>query len=223
MHLTILSDKIPTLTDAQFRHEFRVVYAEQTKSIAQTLGIIHEYMQGLALTTANKSPLDQAILDWLEEGSAYRSFARLTWPSLEIMWGSLTTEGYHRSAGDHIFAQPVRIFLTELMDTMAAEETTKNVDHNANDIIRVIIPIICSGDVGELRDDLGFEARWDEHALFVRSTGVTYSCYRTIDVSHDSLVRIFEGTPYDHLLVVSRGGYEELVFPSHNAAKAFFS
>jgi hypothetical protein len=51
MHLTILSRKLPTLTNSQFRHEFQVVHAEKTKSIAQNLGIIHQYEQGLALPT----------------------------------------------------------------------------------------------------------------------------------------------------------------------------
>ncbi|KAL4733734.1 hypothetical protein BDV11DRAFT_175409 [Aspergillus similis] len=222
MHLTILSDKIPTLTDAQFRHEFQVVHAEQTKSIAQSLGIIHEYVQGLALTTVNKPPLDRAALDPLKEGSPYQSFARLTWPSLEVMQGSFTTDGYRRSAGGHIFAQPFRIFLTEPVNTMAAQQSVEAVETSANEKIRVIIPIVRSGDVTEPGDDAEFEARWAEHALFVASIGVEYSRHRTIAVSQDSLVRIFDGTPFDHRLVVSRGGYDELVFPSHNAAEAFF-
>lgn len=117
MQLTILYRKIPMLTDAQFRHEFRAVHAEQTKSIAQNLGIIHQYEQGLALPALGQSSLERTALLPLEEAPHYNAFARLTWPRLEVMQGSFTTEDYRQTAGKHIFAAPLKIFLTETLGT----------------------------------------------------------------------------------------------------------
>ncbi|KAJ5702864.1 hypothetical protein N7488_010412 [Penicillium malachiteum] len=107
MHLTILSDKLPHMTAADFTHEFRVVNASETRSVATNLGIILQYIQGLALSTLNKPGLSNLPL---EEGGQYQSFARLTWPSIEVMQGSFSTDDYRRSAGKHIFATPFRIF-----------------------------------------------------------------------------------------------------------------
>ncbi|KAL2820610.1 hypothetical protein BJX63DRAFT_427936 [Aspergillus granulosus] len=221
MHLTILSHKIATLTDAQFLHEFQVIHAEQTKAIAQNLGIIHEYEQGLALPILNQPGLDQTSLFPIKEAPNYQAFARLTWPSLEVMQGSFTTDDYRRSAGEHIFAQPFQIFLTEALGPHGTRDMAKVAGSIEDDTIRVIVPIH-SRLADEASDGFNFEEIWDEHASFFRSTGVAYTRHRSLQFSPDRLVRIFDQTQFDHRLVVSRGGYEEFAFGSRAAAEDFF-
>lgn len=51
MQFTIVSDKLPTLSEEQFAYEFRVVHARETRTMAINLGIIQKYVQGLALPT----------------------------------------------------------------------------------------------------------------------------------------------------------------------------
>ncbi|KAJ5993768.1 hypothetical protein N7451_009492 [Penicillium sp. IBT 35674x] len=219
MHLTILSRRIPALNEAQFRHEFRVVHAEQTISIAQNLGIIHQYEQGLALQTLKQSSLDRSALLPLEEAPKYDAFARLTWPRLEVMQGSFTTEDYRRTAGEHVFAEPFQIFLTEPLSTEATRQIAKD-SVSEEDIIRVIIPIQHSAN--GVVSDTEFEERWNQHASFISSTGAAYTRHRSLDISPDQLARIFDQTQFDYRLVVARGGYEELLFHSRAPAEKFF-
>ncbi|CEL04586.1 hypothetical protein ASPCAL05714 [Aspergillus calidoustus] len=221
MQFTILSRKVPTLNDTQFRHEFQVVHAEQTKAIARNLGIIHEYEQGLALATLDQPELQQAALFPTRETPNYQAFARLTWPSLEVMEGSFTTEDYRRSAGEHIFAQPFWIFLTQPLGQDGARNLVKAAGSSEGDNIRVIIPIqprlADGGDNGS-----HFEEQWDEHASFVRSTGVAYTRHRSLQLPPDRLAQIFDQTQFDHRLVMIEGGYEEFAFGSRVAAEDFF-
>ncbi|KAJ6032505.1 hypothetical protein N7540_003237 [Penicillium herquei] len=211
MHLTILSRKISTLDNAQFRHEFQIVHAEQTKDIARNLGIIHEYEQGLALETLDQPKLQQAVVSPMKETHDYEAFARLTWPTLEVMQGSFTTEDYRRSAGKHIFAEPFMIFLTLPLGDDGAQNMTKVAGNGKDDNIRVIVPIQpCQQDRA---DDSSFlDERWDKHASFVRSTGAAYTRHRILEVSPDRLAQIFNQTQFDHRLVVTQGGYEEFAF-----------
>jgi hypothetical protein len=207
------------LTNAQFCHEFRVVHAEQTNSIAQNLGIIHQYEQGLALPTLEQPSLERTAFFPLEEARNYDAFARLNWPRLEVMQGSFTTEDYRRTAGEHIFAAPFKIFLTEMMDAEGTRQMARDLG-SKEDIIRVIVPIqpLANG-VGK---QANFEESWDEHAFFVQSTGAAYTRFRSLKVTPDRLVRIFDQTQFDHRLVVGQGGYEEFLFDSPAAAERFF-
>lgn len=221
MHFTILSRKIPTLTDVQFRHEFEVVHAEQTKAIAQNLGIIHEYEQGLALETLDQTKMCEDVLGPIKESSNHQAFARLVWPSLEVMEGSFTTEDYRRSAGEHIFAQPFQIFLTQPLGHDGARGVTKTTGSIEGDNFRVIVPIQpCHANRGG--DDSHFEERWGDHASFIRSTGVAYTRHGSLQLSPDRLVQIFDQTQFDHQLVTVQGGYEEFAFGSRVAAEEFF-
>lgn len=221
MDLTILSRKIPTLTDAQFCHEFQVVHAEQTKTIARNLGIIHRYEQGLALEFLDQPRLQHAVLFNIRETPIYHSFARLSWPSLEVMQGSFTTDDYRRSAGEHIFAQPFQIFLTEPLGHDMARNIAKVAGRSEGDTIRVIVPIQ-PHPIDGVDDGSRFEECWDEHASFVRSTGALYSRHRSLQLLPDRLARIFDQTQFDHRLVMTQGGYEEFVFRSPGAVEDFF-
>ncbi|OOQ91058.1 hypothetical protein PEBR_02313 [Penicillium brasilianum] len=221
MHLTILSRKLPTLTNAQFRHEFQVVHSEQTTAIAQNMGIIHQYEQGLALSTLDQPRLEQSALSPMEEAPDYQAFARLTWPSLEVMQGSFSTEDYRRSAGEHIFAEPFRIFLTEPLGNGGIGQIAKDRGSSEGSTIRLIVPIQPSPvDAADTETD--FEKRWDEHATFIRSISGGYVRHRSLNVSSLRLEQIFDQTQFDPRIVVTRGGYEEFVFESRVAAEEFF-
>ncbi|KAJ5732024.1 hypothetical protein N7493_003505 [Penicillium malachiteum] len=167
MHLTIFSDKLPHMTAADFTHKFRVVHASETRSVATNLGIILQYIQGLALPTLNKPGLSNLPL---KEGRQYQSFARLTWPSVEVIQGSFSTEDYRRSAGKHIFAAPFRIFLTEFIKPPSS--TTFNtepliasptVEQDAYSI-RLVVTVFPNSNSALSRAK--FEEKWDRHAAW---------------------------------------------------------
>jgi hypothetical protein len=220
MQLSILSDKLPTLSEEQFAHEFRVVHARETRAIAVNLGIILKYVQGLALPTVGRPQLTNLPL---EEGQ-YQSFAQLTWPSLEVLQGSFSTEDYRQSAAKHHFASPFRIFLTERDETTICSNvngcsaTSTEAGKDATRLVITVIP-------GSLSDSdiTKFEEKWDRHAQWVCNLGISYARYRVIPLDQTRLRQIFDGTPFDSQLVTTAGGYDELIFQSQEDAVHFLA
>lgn len=208
MHLTILSKKLASLTDKQFLHEFRVVHTSQTIGIATNLGIILQYVQGLALPVAKKSPVTNLPLD--KPGHDYHSFARLAWPSLEVMQGYFSTADYQNTAGKHIFAEPFAIFLTEPLGPAFIEERENP------EIVRVIV------NLKPENDDEHFQDEWDTHASFWQNVHIKYARHKILNLDDKRVQKIFAGTQFDPQYVARRGGYEEFVFDSEAEATAFF-
>lgn len=211
MQLTILSDKLPTLSEEQFAHEFRVVHARETRTIATNLGIILQYVQGLALPTVGRPQLTNLPL---EEGQ-YQSFAQLTWPSLEVLQGSFSTEDYRQSAAKHLFASPFRLFLTERAEAMSSPATFTEAGEYTT---RVVITVIPSDS-----DTTKFEDKWNQHAQWACTLGTVYTRYRVIPLDQTRIRKIFDGTPFDSHLVATAGGYDEFMFQSQEDAVQFLA
>lgn len=111
LQLTILSVKLPNQPDVEFDHEFRTVHVHATREIAESLGLITRYVQGVRLDTFSSK-------DSILAGSStpLKAFAQLTWPSTNVLQGTLHTSGYQNSAGKHIFAKTTHCFITERME-----------------------------------------------------------------------------------------------------------
>jgi hypothetical protein len=137
------------------------------------------------------------------------------------MQGSFTTEDYRRSAGEHIFAHPFRIFLTEPLGNIGIWQIAKDAGSSEGKTTRLLVPIQPSP-VDTADFEIDFKKRWDEHETFIRSLGVAYARHRCLSVSSDRLQQIFDRTQFDPRIVVTRGGYEEFVFESRVASEAFF-
>ncbi|RAO68964.1 uncharacterized protein BHQ10_004976 [Talaromyces amestolkiae] len=220
MQLTILSDKLPTLSETQFAHEFRTVHAQQTRAIAINLGIILKYVQGLALPTVGRPKLINLPLEELQ----YRSFAQLTWPSLEVLQGSFSTEDYRQSAAKHQFARPFQLFLTERDESSisaslnTSSTTLTEIEKTATRLVVTVIPKTLSDN-----ENTKFEEQWSRHAQWVCSLGASYTRYRVIPLDETRSRKIFDGTPFDPRLVVTAGGYDEFMFQSQENAAQFLA
>ncbi|KAJ6013972.1 hypothetical protein N7540_008563 [Penicillium herquei] len=208
------------MTAADFTHEFRMVHAAETRSVATNLGIILQYIQGLALPTLDKPGLSNLPL---EEGSQYQSFARLTWPSVEVMQGSFSTDDYRRSAGKHIFATPFRMLLTECIEPPSSinSDTGSPIASSTaqQDVysIRLIITVFPNSVLSRAK----FEEEWGRHTAWTHSLNIQYTRYAVISLDRERIQRIFDQTPFDPLLVADAGGYDEFLFASHDEATAF--
>lgn len=207
MQLTILSEKLPSLSTEQFIHEFRVVHAEQTKTIARSLGIISQYVQGLALSLTGQESLRNQPMSGPQE--PIESFAQLSWPALEVMQGSFQTQGYKDSAGKHIFAQPRMIFLTNQLEP--------EVEHmNKNNTIRLVCVL---NPLDPL--DSNFRKSWDKHASFCRTICANYQRNQVLKLDPEQINIIFFGTQFPKDAVMNYGGYEEFLFASIEDSQAF--
>ena len=223
MQLTILGDKLPTLSDKQFTHEFRVVHAQETRTMAINLGILNKYVQGLALPTAGRPPLTNLPLEEGGEGGQYRSFAQLTWPSLEVLQGSFSTEDYRRGAAAHQFANPFRIFLTERDIYSNGNSSATSASRGKPDVTRLVITVL-PADQPNINEMTKFDEKWTQHAQWASSLpGVSYARYRVISIDQTRIRKIFDGTPFDSQLVTTAGGYDEFMFESHQDAVQFLA
>lgn len=208
MQFTILADKLPDSSVEQFIHEFRVVHAQETKAMAQSLGIISEYIQGLVLPSAGQKDVDNLPIREPEE--PLQSFAQLTWPALEVLQGSFTTQGYQESAGKHIFAIPRKIFLTARL-----EPSMENIkDGNLIRVVSVLSPAESS--------DMSFRKSWDDHAVLCRSICSNYQRNQVLNINPERITQIFADTQFPDTAVLTNGGFEEFVFKSNTEAQAFF-
>lgn len=207
MQLTILSEKLNSLSADQFIHEFRVTHATETRTMATSLGIITKYIQGLRLALAGKEPLQNLPIS--EADSSVHSFAQLTWPSLPVLQGALSTDGYRKSAGSHIFATSLKVYVTTKIDPRAGKEV------HTSDCVRVVVGISpLSGS--------SFPSAWDEHAAFCHSICDLYQRHRVIPLDTTKLEQIFGHTQFTPNAVVTTGGYEDFVFRSRTEAQEFF-
>ena len=208
MELTILADKLPHMSVEQYEHEFRVVHANETKKMAHSLGILLQYVQGLVLTSAGQEKIRNPPIP--EPQEPLQSVARLTWPALEVMQGSFSTQGYRDSAGKHIFATVLKIFLTERLEPNM-EQIRKG---NPVRLLSFLVPA----------DPLesNFRRSWDNHAIFCRSICSNYQRNQVLRLEPERIVKIFNGTQFPEASVVRYGGYEEFVFEGNADAQAFF-
>jgi hypothetical protein len=204
MQFTILSTKLPNQSTPQFIHEFRNVHATETISMANSLGIISRYVQGLALSSAGQQDIKDLPLPAPREPLI--SFAQLTWPALEVLQGSLQTQGYKNSAGKHIFADAREIFLTERLEP----------DVGGDGAVRLVFVL-----VPEDSDGASFMRLWDEHAAFCRGACARYQRNRLIEIDQARVSDIFRDTQFPAERVRRWGGYEEFVFESNPDAIAF--
>jgi hypothetical protein len=209
MQFTILADKLPEHSIDQFIHEFRVVHARETKAMAQSLGIVSEYVQGILLPFAGQKEIDNLPIHG--PGVPLKSFAQLTWPALEVLQGSFTTQGYKSSAGKHIFAVPRKIFLTERLEP-PVENFRKR---NAVRVVVILLPTESS--------EGNFRTYWDKHADLCRSTCSNYQRNQVLNIGTDKVAKIFIDTAFPASAVVGEGGFEEFVFQSNAEAQAFFT
>ncbi|KAJ5372053.1 hypothetical protein N7517_004059 [Penicillium concentricum] len=205
MQLTILSEKLDSLTMDDFIHEFRVIHATETRTMAKTLGIITKYIQGVRLP--NKDPLLHLPIP--EADPFVHSFAQLSWPSVTVLQGALSTEGYRKSAGSHVFAIPLKVYVTEKLHPGTEEEI------QSPDSIRVVVglsPLSTSS----------FPQKWSEHAAFCRSICDRYQRHQIIPLDAPKIEQIFGHTQFTPNAVVTSGGYEDFVFGTRTEAQAFF-
>ena len=217
MQLTILSSKLPNQSTPQFTHEFRIVHATETKKMANTLGIISQYVQGLTLRSVaavgQESIRNQPLP--APKGEPIESFAQLTWPSgLEVMQGSFTTQGYKESAGKHIFAVPRMIYLTDRLEPAVEAEVHERI--KTKDAVRPIVGLNPNDP-----NPSSFRKSWDKHASFCRTICPHYQRNQVLTISPERIQKIFTDTQFPADTVVRYGGYEEFVFESNEAAEAF--
>lgn len=176
--------------------------------MAKTLGIITKYTQGLRLVSTNKNQLRHLPIP--ETNPSVHSFARLSWPSVAVLQGALSTDGYRKSAGSHIFGIPIQIYLTENLDTGAENEI-----HNNHDCIRVMVGL-------SPLSESSFQQAWREHAAFCRSICDGYQQHQVIPLSATKVEQIFGQTQFTPRTVVTSGGYENFVFRTWMEAQGFF-
>ncbi|OQE07176.1 hypothetical protein PENVUL_c014G09448 [Penicillium vulpinum] len=174
--------------------------------MAKTLGIITKYIQGLRLS-ANKDSLLHLPIP--EADTFVHSFAQLTWPSLTVLQGALSTEGYQKSAGSHVFAIPLKVYVTEKLNPAI------EVEIQSHDSIRVMVGL-------SPLSPSSFLQKWSEHAAFCRSICDRYQRHQTIPLDAPKIEQIFGHTQFTPSTVVTSGGYEDFVFSTRAEAQAFF-
>jgi hypothetical protein len=221
MQLTILASKLPNQSLPQFIHEFRIVHATETRNMAHSLGIIFQYIQGIALhSTPGQDSIPVKNQPLAPPREPIESFAQLTWPGgLEVMQGSFTTQGYKDSAGKHIFAVPRKIYLTDRLepDSVAREGILQS-----KDAVRLIVGLV-PHDPTEISN---FRKSWDKHASLCRAICTAdnqhyYQRNQILPLDAEHIETIFADTHFPANAVVRCGGYEEFVFQSGEAARAF--
>ncbi|KAJ5490008.1 hypothetical protein N7453_010833 [Penicillium expansum] len=191
----------------EFIHEFRVVHTTETRTMAKTLGIITQYIQGLRLSSVNQDPLLHLPIP--EADPSVHSFAQLTWPSLAVLQGALSTEGYQKSAGSHVFGTPLKTYVTEKLDSGTKEEP------QSRDCIRVMVGL-------SPLSPSSFPQKWSEHAAFCRSICDRYQQHQVIPLDAPEIENIFGHTQFAPNTVVTSGGYEDFVFGTRAEAQVFF-
>jgi hypothetical protein len=211
MQFTVFSDKLPSLSLAGFKHEFRTVHAQQTKDMASTLGIISCYVQGLYLpSTMDCPPLRNLPLP--EHTEPYQSFAQLSWPSIGVLQAALHTSGYRDSAGKHEFAVPQHLFLTERLEP---EVSFDNLAMAAKPVMLMMVLAPKS------HNDSVFQEAWDHHAMFSRSVCPRYQRNKTLPVSDAQVKAVFVDTQFPVSTYLAEGGYEEFIFANVEEAQSF--
>lgn len=158
------------------------------------------------------------------EERQYQSLAQLTWPSLEVLQRSFSTEDYRQSTAKHHFASPFRLFLTERDLTTSCSNvnsSSSTLTEAGKDATRLIVTVI-PGTVGD-SDNTKFEEKWNRHAQWACNFGISYARYRVISLDQTRLGKIFDGTPFDSQLVTTAGGYDEFMFQSHEDAVQFMA
>lgn len=211
MQLTVFSQKLENQTDEQFEHEFRVVHAAETRKIASSLGLISRYVQGVSLQTTAKTLTNASVFPDNTPRQPH-SVAQLTWPSAEVLGASLHTQGYKDSAGKHVFATTSQVFMTERLEPDRALDT-------ANMATAVLLTIILIPADNQSDDE--FRTKWDQHAAIVRDKIPSYQRNIALPLSPQKVESILHDTAFTPSLCVSRGGYEELVFPTLESAQSF--
>jgi alkanesulfonate monooxygenase SsuD/methylene tetrahydromethanopterin reductase-like flavin-dependent oxidoreductase (luciferase family) len=206
MQFTILSTKLEGNTVEEFLHEFRNVHAGATRAMAKQLGIISKYVQGVPLNYLGKEDIQNLPFSDLE--CKISSFAQLSWPSIAVLQGALSTEGYRKSAGSHVFATATKIYLTEQLNSDVE-------DVESADAVRVMIGL-------SPHLELNFQQAWDDHAAFCREICPTYQRHRSISLEPGRAEQIFDHTLFPPNLVELLGGYEDFVFETPKQAQEFF-
>ncbi|PYI05189.1 hypothetical protein BO78DRAFT_419848 [Aspergillus sclerotiicarbonarius CBS 121057] len=210
MQLTIISKKLDSLTTDEFIHELRVVHASKTRTMARTLGIITRYIQGLRLPPANTTLLRYLPIQATDP--SVDSMAQLTWPSLTVLQGALSTDAYLKSAGSHVFALPVKVYVTEKISP-DPEPANERDFHNGVRVVVGLSPL----------SQQTFPQAWSEHAAFCHSICPQYQRHRLIPLDAKKVHAVFGHTQFTpKTVVVGSGGYEDFVFRSLADAEAFF-
>lgn len=224
MQFTIIADKLPWLSIEEFKQEFRDVHAAETKEAASNLGLITRYIQGLYLPSAIDGATQLTGLPLSEHEGPYQSLAQLTWPSVEVLQQSMQSAGYRESAAaKHEFAAPKHLFLTERLepdqrhdlDGLGRPEDTLDAKQRPVVLIAALTPRAGI-------DDREFRELWAEHASGARAMATTaYRRNAAIALSVQQVRAVFAGTQFPAERCCSRGGYEEFIFASADAAQSF--
>lgn len=224
MQFTIISDKLPRLSVGEFKHEFRHVHAADTKETASSLGLITQYIQGLYLPSAIDGATQLTGLPLAEHEGSYQSLAQLTWPSVEVLRGSLQSAGYRESAAaKHQFAVPKHLFLTERLDLNHRHDLDGlgRPENNLNAKQRPVVLIAALTPKAGI-DDTEFKELWAKHADSVQTTTkMNYRRNAVIPLHVEQLRAVFAGTQFPVEKCCSKGGYEEFVFTSTDDAQSF--
>lgn len=218
MQMTVLSVKLPGQTNEQFVHEFRSVHAQSTIDMANDLGIISRYVQGLDLEcVAAASPLVRMPLP--EAPAHLASYAQLTWPSIRTLSGALKSSGYKNSAGKHVFANTAHVYMTDLIDEDATASVPRLWPVNAAEESPILLFV--SVVPKEQMSDEEFRSAWNRHATKCRAMGVPYERHAVVNQTLQEAEKVLENTVFTASLCALRGGYEEFIFANYEAAQKF--
>ncbi|KAK4983785.1 hypothetical protein LTR66_008706 [Elasticomyces elasticus] len=178
--------------------------------MAQSLGIIWRYVQGMSLTFTGQRPVTNLPLP--EFSSSIWSFAQLTWPSLDVFAAALKTKGYKESAGKHEFARPLKILLTERLESDATSYVAAQ--PGAVRLITVVYPLSST-------PTDKFRAQWAVHTESFGHLCPHYQRNICLDLTRERIDEVLEQTQFSPAEPVLQGGYEEMVFSDAQMAQEF--